>query len=129
MGVIDFIYSLFALTPEQEAEHHQLMVDYGIEPMTPAEEAQYQAEEDANYVAHLNGYESVHRESWYSKDGMTLHWQETVIDQHGHEHVVASGSHYVGFSGWGGTVEEIQGEAVEEDKPFITFIHKKGWFS
>jgi len=126
MGVIGFICSLLALTPEQEAVHHQLMVDYGIEPMTSAEEARYQADEDSNYVANLRGH--AHRSFHYSNDGLTLHWQETVMDQHGHEHVVDSGSHYVGFSGWGGTLEEIQGEVVE-DKPFIVRVHKKGWFS
>jgi len=127
MGIFSAIASLFALTPEQEVEHSQLMKEYGIEPYTASEIRRMESEDDANYIANIRGCADRHRSFWYTNDGHTLNWQETVIDQHGHEVVVDSGSHYVGFSGWGGDIETIKGQIVE-DEPFIVYIEKKGWF-
>lgn len=97
MGILSAISSLFALSPEQEARHHDLMVEYGIEDLSPAERRAEDAAENDRYIEHIKSMGGAMRTSWIdTKDGL-MHWQEYVIDRHGKKHIVDEGSHYCGY--------------------------------
>jgi len=108
---MNFFQVLFSpITPE---EREQFQRDY--DP-TPAQEVELNAEEDLNYVENMRAF--AQRESWLGEDGLS-HWQETIIDQHGHTHIVASGSFYAGQNGYAGhddaeIVPVYCGEIVDE---------------
>lgn len=77
--------------------------------LTKQEEAAYLAREDANYVANMAGF-AQHREG-YDASGTVLIWKDVVTDQHGHEHVVRGGYHWVGTSPW--STPKVEAEPVE----------------
>lgn len=66
--------------------------------LTKQENAAYLAREDANYVANMSGF-AQHRDG-YDASGTVVIWKDVVTDQHGGEHVVRSGSYFVGTSPW-----------------------------
>jgi hypothetical protein len=99
MGIFSFISNLLSLTPAEEARHHELMVEMGIEDLTAEEKRWTEQEEIENYVDHIAGM-GTWRSTWFTGDnnlGYTLHWKESVFDQNDREHVVCSGSHFVGY--------------------------------
>jgi hypothetical protein len=67
-----------------EAMYRELTNTY-----TPEERRQMEAEETANYVAHIAGYPM--REVSYSAGDTVMFWEEYVIDQKGRKHVLRSG--------------------------------------
>jgi len=117
MNIIDRLFGLLdGKTPEEaEASFQETRKDF-FDDYSPAERRQMEADDNANYVEHIRGHN--HRETWYTNDGLTLNWREYVIDQRGKKHIVNTGSHYVGFSGFGTSSPEIvQGEIVDEYIP------------
>jgi len=107
LGILD------ALTSKADHLEFQMRHD-----PTPAQQAEQEAAEVANYVEHMKGYAM--REVAYDSNHMA-HWREYVIDQHGRKHIVDEGSFYAGFPvGIAAEKNEIvpvvQGEAMSEDE-------------
>lgn len=110
-----WICDALALSPEEEARHHELMVEYGIEEPTPDEYRQMEWEDTLNYIDHMP-YE---KDVWY--DGQfTGYYQFYRVDQKGHRHY--DPEIYSFYSGYTGPIVQdlvpvVIGEVVEEHIP------------
>jgi len=99
------------------ADHLQFQMDH--DP-TPAQEAEQEAADVANYVEQMRGRGWTMREVSYDKHNQA-HWHEYVIDQSGRKHITAQGSFYAGS---GNTQPPtaivksnvVDGEIVKEDE-------------
>lgn len=87
MNIWSLICNALALTPEQEAHHHQLELDYGIVEPTAAERAQMEREDTRTYVKAMAP--NAMRDAWFDEYGK-LHWRTYVIDQNGRQHTIAT---------------------------------------
>ncbi len=99
-------------TPEDEARHHELMVEYGIEEPTPAEQRQMEWEDTHNYLDHT----PTEKDVWYDGE-YTGYYQFYKIDRNGQRwYEPEVHSFYAGFHG---TVEDtdiaVEGEVVVDE--------------
>ncbi len=84
--------TFFHITPEQEeAWHHQAMVDFGAEPMTPAEQRQADVEDRAAYIKGILTQGGRMQNTWIDSDGL-IHYEDYVILQNGNRAVIETGT-------------------------------------
>lgn len=98
-------------TPEDDARHHELMVEYGIEEPTLAEKKQDEWEDTQNYLDHM----PIEKDVWYDGE-FTGYYQFYRTDQYGRRWV-ESGV-YPFYTGYQGRVEPddvVYGELVVEE--------------
>lgn len=115
MNVWSVICDLFALSPEQEIEYHNMCVEYGYEEPTPAEQAQMDREDVIAYLDHM----PIETDVWYDGE-YTGYYQYYKTDRQGHRHNMSGiYSFYAGHTGEQPTdiVQTYEGEIVEEYKP------------
>jgi hypothetical protein len=110
MNIWSIICDALSLTPAQEAEYHQLELEYGVVEPTSAEQRIMDTEDANAYMEHA----PIERDVWY--DDLYGHWTIYKTDQQGHRHILDSGTFYAGYTGEvkQEIVPVVMGEVVDE---------------
>lgn len=98
-------------TPEDDARHHELMVEYGIEEPTAAEKRQEEWEDHLNYLHHM----PLERDVWYDGE-FTGYYQFYKIDHNGQRwYRPEVYSFYTGYQGRVEPDDVVYGEVVVDE--------------